>query len=188
MAGKRRSSDTIAALLGNAPGLAPVPADDRLAPDDGAVSDRPPARAQSAAAGTPGEPPASGPAAAAAAEPVRPDHLRAVAGHSLPSPTGRGTPSAAAPAAPPDPDAGEWDDPAELERFEFDAAAPIVKPRRRRDPIYQTLRINSPTARIMRLQWQAARRIDPMVTFTEFATVVCQRGLRALKEDRERDE
>jgi hypothetical protein len=40
----------------------------------------------------------------------------------------------------------------------------------------------------MRLQWQAARRIDPMLSFTEFATVVCQRGLRALKEDRERGE
>lgn len=88
--------------------------------------------------------------------------------------------------AEPEPDAGEWEDPDELEAFDFDATAPVVKPRKRKPVDYQTLRINKPTAQIMRQVWLANRRIDPALSYTEFATVVVQHGLRALKEERER--
>ena len=84
-------------------------------------------------------------------------------------------------------DAAELDD-TDLEAFEFTADAPIVRPRRRRNPLYQTVRINRPTAAVLRAQWLLARKSDPLVTFTEFATIVCQHGLRALKEQRERGE
>jgi len=75
----------------------------------------------------------------------------------------------------------------DLEAFELVADAPLVKPRRRREPEYQTVRINRPTAKILRAQWLRARSIDPMISYTEFATVCVQHGLRALKEQRERD-
>jgi hypothetical protein len=75
-----------------------------------------------------------------------------------------------------------------LEAFELNTSAPLVKPRRRRQVDYQTLRIQKHTWRIMRDSWLRARQIDPLVTFVEFSTVVIQRGLQALKEDRERGE
>ena len=81
---------------------------------------------------------------------------------------------------------GDYDDD-DLEAFELAADAPLVKPRRRREPEYQTVRINRPTAKILRAQWLLARSIDPMISYTEFATVCVQHGLRALKEQRERD-
>jgi len=84
-------------------------------------------------------------------------------------------------------DDGDFEDD-DLEAFEFEASAPIVKPRRREVKDYQTVRINRPTARILRAQWLLARQVDPLVTFTEFSTVVAQHGLRALKEQRERGE
>jgi hypothetical protein len=89
--------------------------------------------------------------------------------------------------AEPEPDTGEWEEPDELEHFDFDPAASVVKPRRRRPVDYQTLRINQPTSKIMRQVWLANRRIDPALSYTEFATLVVQRGLRGLKEDRGRD-
>lgn len=82
----------------------------------------------------------------------------------------------------------EWEDPDELEHFEFRADAPLVRPRRRKQVDYQTLRINRQTAKIMRQVWLANRRVDPALSYTEFATVVCQNGLRAMKEQRERGE
>jgi hypothetical protein len=85
-----------------------------------------------------------------------------------------------------EPDTEEWDDPDELENFDFDPAAPVVKPRKRRPVDYQTLRINAPTSKIMRQVWLANRRIDPALSYTEFATLVVQHGLRALKEERDR--
>ena len=85
-----------------------------------------------------------------------------------------------------EPDAEEWEED-ELEHFEFDPTASVVKPRKRRPVDYQTLRINQPTAKIMRQIWLANRRVDPALSYTEFATLVVQRGLRGLKEDRGRD-
>jgi hypothetical protein len=79
-------------------------------------------------------------------------------------------------------------DDTDLEAFELNTSAPLVKPRRRRQVDYQTLRIQKHTWRIMRDSWLRARQIDPLVTFVEFSTVVIQRGLQALKEDRERGE
>jgi hypothetical protein len=86
-----------------------------------------------------------------------------------------------------EPEAEEWNDPDELENFDFDATASVVKVRKRRAVDYQTLRINQPTSKIMRQVWLANRRIDPALSYTEFATLVVQRGLRGLKEDRGRD-
>ncbi len=84
------------------------------------------------------------------------------------------------------PRAEDYDDD-DLEAFELVVDAPLVKPRHRREPEYQTVRINRPTAKILRGQWLLARSIDPMISYTEFATVCVQHGLRALKELRERD-
>jgi hypothetical protein len=78
-------------------------------------------------------------------------------------------------------------DDVDLEAFELQVDQPLVRPRRRRQVNYQTVRINKPTARILRQCWLAARQQDPLVSFTEFATIVTQRGLRALAEDRERE-
>jgi hypothetical protein len=78
-------------------------------------------------------------------------------------------------------------DDVDLEAFELQVDQPLVRPRRRRQVDYQTVRINKPTARILRQCWLAARQQDPLVSFTEFATIVTQRGLRALAEDRERE-
>lgn len=75
----------------------------------------------------------------------------------------------------------------DLEAFELQVDQPLVRPRRRRQVDYQTVRINKPTARVLRQCWLAARQQDPLVSFTEFATIVTQRGLRALAEDRERE-
>lgn len=85
------------------------------------------------------------------------------------------------------PRAEDYDDD-DLEAFELVADAPLVKPRRRREPEYQTVRINRPTAKILRAQWLLARSIDPMISYTEFATVCVQHGLRALKEQRDREQ
>ena len=78
-------------------------------------------------------------------------------------------------------------DDVDLEAFELQVDQPLVRPRRRRQVDYQTVRINKPTARVLRQCWLAARQQDPLVSFTEFATIVTQRGLRALAEDRERE-
>lgn len=86
-----------------------------------------------------------------------------------------------------EPEPGEWDEPDELEHFDFDATTSVVKPRKRRPVDYQTLRINQPTSKIMRQVWLANRRIDPALSYTEFSTVVVQAGLRALKKERERE-
>jgi hypothetical protein len=79
-------------------------------------------------------------------------------------------------------------DDSDLEAFEFAAEAPLVKPRRRRQVEYQTVRINRPTAKILRAQWLLARQQDPLLSYTEFSTIAVQSGLRALKEQRERGE
>lgn len=83
--------------------------------------------------------------------------------------------------------AEEWDDPEELKNFDFDPDAPLVRRRKRKPVEYPTLRIDTKTAKIMRQVWLANRRIDPALSFTEFATVCVQHGLRALKEQRDRD-
>lgn len=85
---------------------------------------------------------------------------------------------------PPDDD---FDD-SDLEAFELAAEAPLVKPRRRRQVEYQTVRINRPTAKILRAQWLLARQQDPLLSYTEFSTIAVQSGLRALKEQRARGE
>jgi hypothetical protein len=79
-------------------------------------------------------------------------------------------------------------DDSDLEAFELAAEAPLVKPRRRRQVEYQTVRINRPTAKILRAQWLLARQQDPLLSYTEFSTIAVQSGLRALKEQRERGE
>ncbi len=76
----------------------------------------------------------------------------------------------------------------DLEAFELEVDRPLVRPRRRREVDYQTVRINKPTARILRQCWLAARSIDPLVSFTEFATIVTQKGLRTLAEERSRED
>jgi hypothetical protein len=88
---------------------------------------------------------------------------------------------------PPAPDDGDLDD-SDLEAFELQADAPLVRPRRRRQVDYQTVRINRPTAQVLRAQWLIARRQDPLLSYTEFSTIAVQSGLRALKEQRERGE
>jgi hypothetical protein len=84
-------------------------------------------------------------------------------------------------------DSNDYDE-VDLEAFELDVDRPLVRPRRRKEVDYQTVRINRPTARILRQQWLAARSIDPLVSFTEFATIVAQKGLRALAEERKRED
>jgi hypothetical protein len=79
-------------------------------------------------------------------------------------------------------------DDSDLEAFEFAAEAPLVKPRHRREVEYQTVRINRPTAKVLRAQWLLARQQDPLLSYTEFSTIAVQSGLRALKEQRERGE
>jgi hypothetical protein len=79
-------------------------------------------------------------------------------------------------------------DDSDLEAFELAAEAPLVKPRRRREVEYQTVRINRPTAKILRAQWLLARQQDPLLSYTEFSTITVQSGLRALKEQRDRGE
>lgn len=79
-------------------------------------------------------------------------------------------------------------DDSDLEAFELAAEAPLVKPRRRRQVEYQTVRINRPTAKVLRAQWLLARQQDPLLSYTEFSTIAVQSGLRALKEQRERGE
>jgi hypothetical protein len=81
----------------------------------------------------------------------------------------------------------DFDD-SDLEAFELAAEAPLVKPRRRRQVEYQTVRINRPTAKILRAQWLLARQQDPLLSYTEFSTIAVQSGLRALKEQRARGE
>ncbi|MGB6161771.1 MAG: hypothetical protein WBF75_04190 [Pseudonocardiaceae bacterium] len=88
---------------------------------------------------------------------------------------------------PPAPDDGDLDD-SDLEAFELQADAPLIRPRRRRQVDYQTVRINRPTAQVLRAQWLIARRHDPLLSYTEFSTIAVQSGLRALKEQRERGE
>jgi hypothetical protein len=84
-------------------------------------------------------------------------------------------------------ESGDYDE-IDLEAFELEVDRPLVRPRRRKEVDYQTVRINRPTARILRQQWLAARSIDPLVSFTEFATIVAQKGLRTLAEERKRDD
>jgi hypothetical protein len=87
------------------------------------------------------------------------------------------------------PDVADDDlDDSDLEAFELAAEAPLVKPRRRRQVEYQTVRINRPTAKVLRAQWLLARQQDPLLSYTEFSTIAVQSGLRALKEQRERGE
>lgn len=80
----------------------------------------------------------------------------------------------------------EWDDPEELEEFDFDPSEALVRPRRRKAVEYPTLRVHPNTAKVMRQVWLANRRIDPALSFTEFSTLCVQFGLRALKEARDR--
>ena len=176
---RKRSGDTIAALL-SAPGLAPVrdeptetagpPAEndafsaDAPAKNDGSLR----VTSDVTAVLQPGEQ-----VYEAIAEPVRPSHLRP-AEHIHPSQM---------------PPVGEDElDDEDLEAFAFDTDAPLVRPRRREQKDYQTVRINRPTAKILRAQWLLARQIDPLMSYTEFSTIVVQQGLRALKEQRERGE
>lgn len=104
----------------------------------------------------------------------------------VPDDEGRGGAGSNRPVASPPSRSDNYDED-DLEAFELVADAPLVKPRRRREPEYQTVRINRPTAKILRAQWLLARSIDPMISYTEFATVCVQHGLRALKEQRDRD-
>ena len=88
---------------------------------------------------------------------------------------------------PPPADDGDFDD-TDLESFELQADAPLVRPRRREQKDYQTVRINRPTAKILRAQWLLARQVDPLMSYTEFSTIVVQCGLQALKAQRDRGE
>ena len=106
MSGKKRSTDTIAALLGSAPALAPV----RDEPADGPSESSP----QSPAV-TPSVAPALRPAA-----PVHPSQL-----------------------PPPPADDADYDD-TDLESFELQADAPLVRPRR---PSRRTTRRSASTGR-----------------------------------------
>lgn len=153
MSGKKRSTDTIAALLGSAPALAPV----RDEPVDGPSESSP----QSAAAEL--SPPVMAPSPLRPAASVHPSQL------------------------PPPADDGDFDD-TDLESFELQADAPLVRPRRREQKDYQTVRINRPTAKILRAQWLLARQVDPLMSYTEFSTIVVQCGLQALKAQRDRGE
>lgn len=81
---------------------------------------------------------------------------------------------------------GEDLDDTDLEAFDLPAGGPLVKPRRRRPVTYQTVRINRPTAQVLRAQWLIARRADPLLSYVEFATIVTQRGLQALADERRR--
>ena len=103
-------------------------------------------------------------------------------------PPGRGAqPPAPRPAAPvADVDEDDLDD-SDLEAFDLQVDRPLVRPRRRAAVDYQTVRINRPTAKILRQQWLMARRLDPLLSFTEFATIVAQKGLTALAEERRRE-
>lgn len=78
-------------------------------------------------------------------------------------------------------------DDSDLEAFELEADAPLVRPRRRKNVEYQTVRINKPTARILRAQWLRARQVDPLLSYTEFSTIIVQTGLTALR-DRMQDD
>jgi len=146
---RKRSGDTIAALL-SAPGLAPVrdeptetagpPAEndafsaDAPAKNDGSLR----VTSDVTAVLQPGEQ-----VYEAIAEPVRPSHLRP-AEHIHPSQM---------------PPVGEDElDDEDLEAFAFDADAPLVRPRRREQKDYQTVRINRPTAKILRAQWLLASK------------------------------
>ena len=91
------------------------------------------------------------------------------------------------PQLPPPAEDGDFDD-TDLESFDLPADAPLVRPRRREQKDYQTVRINRPTAKILRAQWLLARQIDPLMSYTEFSTIVVQRGLQALKAQRDRGE
>lgn len=75
-------------------------------------------------------------------------------------------------------------DDTDLEAFTMAADAPLVRPRRRRAVDYQTVRINRPTAKVLRANWLVARQQDPLLSYTEFATIVTQRGLQTLAEER----
>jgi hypothetical protein len=150
MSGKKRSTDTIAALLGSAPALAPV----RDEPADGPSESSP----QPTAADHPST--VMPPSPLRAAAPVHPSQL-------------------------PPADDGDFDD-TDLESFELQADAPLVRPRRREQKDYQTVRINRPTAKILRAQWLLARQVDPLMSYTEFSTIVVQRGLQALKAQHDR--
>lgn len=77
-------------------------------------------------------------------------------------------------------------DDSDLEDFHLEAGVPLVKPRRRRQVSYQTVRINKPTAQVLRQQWIVAKHVDPLLSYVEFATIVTQRGLQALAEERRR--
>jgi hypothetical protein len=84
-------------------------------------------------------------------------------------------------------DEADYDD-VDLEAFELEVDRPLVKPRRRRQPDYQTVRLYRSTAKILRQQWIHARSADPLITFTEFSTLCMQYGLRALAEERRRED
>src|SRR5690349_8906734 len=110
MSGKKRSTDTIAALLGSAPALAPVW--DEPAEEPSESSQRPAVDHPSAV---------RAPSPLRSAAPVQPD------------------PSQLAVT-----DDGDFDD-TDLESFDLPADGPLVRPRRREQKDYQTVRINRPT-------------------------------------------
>jgi hypothetical protein len=151
MSGKKRSTDTIAAMLSSAPALVPVR-----------------------------DEPTAGPAESSP-QPTAADHPSAV---MAPSPLRPAAPVHPSQLPPPAED-GDFDD-TDLESFELQADAPLVRPRRREQKDYQTVRINRPTAKILRAQWLLARQVDPLMSYTEFSTIVVQRGLQALKAQRDR--
>jgi hypothetical protein len=79
-------------------------------------------------------------------------------------------------------------DDVDLEAFELEVDRPLVKPRKRRQVDYQTVRLYRSTARILRQGWLKARERDVLLSFTEFATIVAQKGLTALAEERRRED
>lgn len=184
MATRKRSTDTIAALLSSAPAPTPMTDDEQsnsealsvglptanttpvaLRDDEQVIE----ATAELVPHLTPVGP-------AQPIGPTRDEPVGLVAPTDLPTTPNIGSSD----------DTGEWAEPDELEAFDFDASAPLVRPRRRKQPDYQTVRLHRTTAQIMRQAWLASRKTDAAITYTEFSTLVCQHGLRALKEARER--
>lgn len=138
----RRASDTIAAMLGNAPALVPTKHE--------AVEEVTPGLGEKVYS--------------AEAIEVRPSHLQPAAG----------------------PAADELDD-VDPEIFDFETTAPLVRPRKRKSMDYQTVRLFRSTWQPLRQAWLMNRKVDSLISFTEFASVVCQRGLQSLKAEVERE-
>lgn len=158
MAPRKRSASTIAAMLSSAPPLTPV-TEDAPAPD----ADHTPV---------------------VVPDTVTPELQRGEEVYETTAVEVR--PARLQPVEVNDPDEiDEWGDPDELKTFAFEAAAPLVRPRKRKAVDYQTLRIHKSTWQALRQAWLMARKVDPLVSFVEMSTLVVQKGMQALKAEME---